>query len=212
LSHEIRNPLSVIKLNLQVIKKNALLKGNDARRVDISVQEARRLERILEELLDFAKPLGLKAQPADLNALLRRCTELLDEKFKQKSLRVRFEPQAAMPMVPLDAEKFQQAVMNLLFNAIDASPEGGTIHIALGMVERQDGRFAAIRIRDEGPGIPADLLGEIQKPFFTTKPRGTGLGLTNAQRVARAHGGWLEIDAKSSAGAAFTLMMPDGAN
>jgi PAS domain S-box-containing protein len=210
LSHEVRNPLSAIKLNLQVIKKNAMLKGNDERRIDISVQEVKRLERILQELLDFAKPLSLKPQPADVIELMHRCAELLDEKFKEKSIQVQFQLEPAMPEVPLDAEKFQQAVMNLLFNAIDASPEGGTVHIAIGIRWHNAQRYAAIGIRDEGPGIPSELLGEIQKPFFTTKTRGTGLGLTNTERVVRDHGGWLDIDDKTTGGAAFTLMIPVG--
>lgn len=210
LSHEVRNPLSAIKLNLQVIKKNAMLKGNDERRIDISVQEVKRLERILQELLDFAKPLSLKPHPADVHALMRRCAELLDEKFKQKSIRVRFQLESGMPKIPLDAEKFQQAVMNLLFNAIDASPEGGTIQIAIGIRWHNAQRFASVCIRDEGPGVPSELAGKIQQPFFTTKTRGTGLGLTNTDRVARDHGGWLEFDDRTPIGAAFTLMMPVG--
>ena len=210
LSHEVRNPLSAIKLNLQVIKKNAMLKGNDERRIDISVQEVKRLERILQELLDFAKPLNLRRQPANVHVILRRCAELLDEKFKEKTLAVRFDLEPAMPKVPLDSEKFQRAVMNLLFNAIDASPAGGTIQISIGMAWRNAQRYASIRIQDEGTGIPRELLGEIQKPFFTTKTRGTGLGLTNTERVVRDHGGWLEIDDRETGGAAFTLMMPVG--
>ncbi len=210
LSHEVRNPLSAIKLNLQVIKKNAKLKGNDERRIDISVQEVNRLERILQELLDFAKPLSLKPQPANILEIIHRCAELLDEKFKEKSLTIKFKMAPAMPNVPLDMEKFQQAVMNLFFNAIDASPEGGTIRIDIGIRWQNAKRFAAISIRDEGPGISAELLDEIKKPFFTTKTRGTGLGLTNTERVVRDHGGWLEIDNQNSEGANFTLMMPVG--
>lgn len=210
LSHEIRNPLSAVKLNLQVIKKNAMLKGNDERRIDICVQEVQRLDRILQELLDFAKPLNINRQPADVHALACRYAELLDEKLKQKRLSVRFDKEAAMPDVALDPEKFQQAVMNLLFNAIDASPAGGTLHIAVGVTQRHTRRFAAIRVQDEGPGIPAELVGVIQKPFFTTKTRGTGLGLTNTERVARAHGGFLEIDDRLRTGAALTLLLPLG--
>ena len=210
LSHEVRNPLSAIKLNLQVIKKNAKLKGNDERRIDISVQEVNRLERILQELLDFAKPLSLKLQSADILEIMNRCAELLDEKFKEKLLQLRFNLEPAMPKVPLDTEKFQQAVMNLLLNAIDASPEDGTIHISIGIRWHNAQRYAAISIRDEGPGIPTELLGEIQKPFFTTKTRGTGLGLTNTERVIRDHGGWLDIDSDTTGGAVFTLMIPVG--
>jgi PAS domain S-box-containing protein len=210
LSHEVRNPLSAIKLNLQVIKKNAMLKGNDERRIDISVQEVKRLERILQALLDFAKPLNLKTQPADVLELMHRCAELLDEKFKEKSIGVRITLQPAMPRVPLDTEKFQQAVLNLMFNAIDASPVGGTIHINIGIAWQKAHRFATIRIRDEGPGIPLAIMGEIQKPFFTTKTRGTGLGLTNTARVVRDHGGRLEIDNSLPGGATFTMIIPVG--
>ena len=210
LSHELRNPLSAIKLNLQVIKKNAMLKGNDERRIDISVQEVKRLERILQELLDFAKPLSLKLQPADMHEMVQHCVELLDEKFKEKSIRVEVKLEPAMPKVPLDTEKFQQTIMNLLLNAIDASPESGTIYISIGIAWRNAQRFAAIRIEDEGEGISPELVDEIKKPFFTTKTRGTGLGLTNTERVIRDHGGWLEIDNHQSGGAMFTLMMPVG--
>jgi PAS domain S-box-containing protein len=209
LSHEVRNPLSAIKLNLQVIKKNAMFKGNDERRIDISVQEVKRLERILQELLDFAKPLSLKVQLADVHVIICNCTELLDEKFKEKSIRVKFNLEPGMPKVPLDTEKFQQAIMNLLFNAIDASPESGTIHISIRIAWRNGQRYAAICIRDEGAGIPPDLVEELPKPFYTTKTHGTGLGLTNTERVVRDHGGWLEIDNQTT-GATFILMIPVG--
>ena len=210
LSHEVRNPLSAIKLNLQVIKKNAMFKGNDERRIDISVQEVKRLERILQELLDFAKPLNLKFQPADVHVRICHCAELLDEKFKEKFITVKFNLEPAMPEVPLDTEKFQQAIMNLLLNAIDASPASGTIHISIGIAWRNGQRYAAIRIQDEGAGIPPELVKEIQKPFFTTKTRGTGLGLTNTERVVRDHGGWLEIGNAKAGGAMFVLMIPVG--
>ncbi|MDL2268936.1 PAS domain S-box protein, partial [Desulfosarcina sp. OttesenSCG-928-G17] len=172
LSHEIRNPLSAIKLNLQVLKKNALLQGNDGRRLDISVQEVKRLERILQELLDFAKPLDLSPRPVDIQVLMYQYTELLAEKFREKSIVVRFQQDVAMPKVPLDAERFQQAVMNLLLNAIDASPQGGEIRISIGVVWKNAKRYAAVRIHDQGCGIPADLIHEIRKPFFTTKTKG----------------------------------------
>ena len=212
LSHELRNPLSAIKLNLQVIKKNALLKGNDERRIDISVQEVKRLERILQELLDFAKPMSLRFRPSDVEPILDRCVELLSEKFNEKAIQVRFDIEPAMPKVPLDPEKFQQAVMNLLLNAIDASPVESAIHVSIAMKWRNAQRFAFICIRDEGTGIPPHLIEEVHKPFFTTKSRGTGLGLTNTGRVARDHGGWLDIDTEASGGAAFILMIPIGAH
>ena len=195
-----------------VIRKNGMLKGNDKRRVEISVQEVKHLENILQEILDFAKPLTLNRQPTDVHALAHHCKELLDVKFNERSIQVRFDKAVAIPKIPLDAEKIERAIINLLLNAIDASPDSGTIHIAIGIRWHIAQRFATITICDQGPGIHATLLDKIEKPFFTTKPHGTGLGLTNTARVVRYHGGFMEIDKKVSSGAAVTLMIPIGGN
>jgi PAS domain S-box-containing protein len=208
LSHEIRNPLSAIKLNLQILEKNASLTGNNQRRMEISVREVKRLEGILQELLDFAKPLALRVEPVDINQTLWQCTELLEMKFKEKGVRIGLCTDPLMPMAWVDREKVEQAFMNLLLNALDASPPKKevmvtSLHFTAGKV-----REIQVSFQDQGNGISIAHLQEIFKPFFTTKGKGTGLGLTNVIRVAEAHGGKIEVENCYPCGALFRIHLP----
>ena len=210
LSHEIRNPLSAIKLNLQVIKKNEKLEGNDRRRIDISVQEVKRLEGILQELLDFAKPLTLNLKSSHINSIVAQCLELLEIKFKEKEINVSLNLDQALPRIVFDPGKFRQAVMNLVINAIEASPVNGAIKLETRFIKDEHRAEALVCVRDEGPGLFQKNISELVKPFFTTKSQGTGLGLTNAERVITAHGGRLEVADNTPSGAVFTLVVPLG--
>ncbi|MDX9817958.1 MAG: ATP-binding protein [Desulfococcus multivorans] len=212
LSHEIRNPLSAIKLNLQILKKNNMLQGNDQRRIDISVGEVNRLENILNELLDFAKPMSLKRQPCDLNSLISRCIELLEINCREKRLIVHLNLDDRITEVVLDPEKIQQAVINLLLNAIEASPEDGTIKLSTLFRPERPVPEVVIGVRDYGKGVHADIAEAIFEPFYTTRSQGTGLGLTNVKRVAAAHRGSVDIDRRISRGTAFYLILPARGN
>ncbi|QTA91117.1 two-component system sensor histidine kinase NtrB [Desulfonema magnum] len=129
LSHEIRNPLSAVKMNLQILRKNDQIRGNDQRRVDISVREVIRLEGILKELLDFAKPLRLNIGECDINRVLCACVELLEIKFEQKKLAAICSFHPEVPMIRADQKKLEQAFINLLLNAFEASDPRGKILI-----------------------------------------------------------------------------------
>ena len=150
LSHEIRNPLSAIKLNLQVIKKNEKLEGNDRRRIDISVQEVKRLEGILQELLDFAKPLTLNLKSSHINSIVAQCLELLEIKFKEKEINVSLNLDQALPRIVFDPGKFRQAIMNLVINAIEASPVNGAIKLETRFIKDEHRAEALVCVRDEG--------------------------------------------------------------
>ena len=208
LSHEIRNPLSAIKLNLQILKKNNLLQGNDQRRIDISVGEVNRLENILNELLDFAKPMTLKPQPCILHSTILQCIEVLEIQCREKHLIVHLNLDDRITEVVLDPEKIQQAVINLMLNAIEASPEDSTIKLSTLYRPKSPEPEVVIGVRDYGEGVTADIAEAIFEPFYTTKSQGTGLGLTNVRRVAAAHGGSVEIDRQLSPGTAFYLILP----
>lgn len=208
LSHEIRNPLSAVKLNLQILKKNNLLQGNDQRRIDISVGEVNRLENILNELLDFAKPMTLKPQPCNLHNTIQHCIELLQVQCREKHLIVHLNLDDRITEVVMDPEKIQQAVINLLLNAIEASPEDGTIKVSTLYRPKAPVPEVVIGVRDYGQGVAADIAEAIFEPFYTTRSQGTGLGLTNVRRVAAAHGGSVEIDRRMSPGTAFYLILP----
>jgi PAS domain S-box-containing protein len=208
LSHEIRNPLSAVKMNLQILKKRELLQDNDARRVDISIQEVMRLEGILSELLDFAKPLSLKITICHVNQILTSCLELLQIKFDQKKLAIIPTLDSAMPEMQADREKLSQAFMNLLLNAFEASDEHGTLWIRSRYHPQPGTHKLEVMVEDEGTGLPKKLLDDIFKPFFTTKEKGTGLGLTNVKNIIEAHKGRIEAENRHPHGAIFRIWLP----
>lgn len=213
LSHEIRNPLSAVKMNLQIINRNAQLRGNDQRRIDISIQEVIRLERILTELLDFAKPLQVEFAHCGIHSVLDSCLELLDMKFMEKRLSRMTSYGSAIPDITGDGEKLGQAFINLLLNAIEASPENGRIHVKTLYHSNGGNPQVEVLIEDEGPGVSPEFLSEIFKPFFTTKSKGTGLGLSNARRILDIHGGWIHVENRTPhypRGACFHVFIPAG--
>jgi PAS domain S-box-containing protein len=207
LSHEIRNPLSAIQMNLQILKKNESLKGNDQRRIDISIREVRRLEHILKELLDFAKPIHLRFQRFALNSLIRSCTELLEIKFMEKGVSLVTDLVSPMPRIQADKEKLGQAIINLLLNALEASPQNGRITVRSCLLSHAGGGFQLL-VADQGGGVPEDVMSVIFEPFFTTKSKGIGLGLSNVKRIIQAHRGSIEVANGNPGGAVFSLILP----
>ncbi len=207
LSHEIRNPLSAVKMNLQILKKNPGIAGNDQRRIDISVREVMRLEGILEELLDFAKPLQLKPAICSVNTLLSAALELLEMKFEQEliSVATHFDPE--IPDITGDGEKLGQAFINILLNALEASAPGAAIEIRT-IVDAATTGDVKVIIADEGTGIAEKQIPDIFKPFYTTKSKGTGLGLSNANRIIEAHSGRMEVVNRKPCGACFAIRLP----
>jgi PAS domain S-box-containing protein len=210
LSHEIRNPLSVVKMNLQILNKNPQLHGNDQRRVEISTKEVIRLERILTELLDFAKPLQFEFKPCYINKILFSCGELLEMKFKEKEVSTSFSLAPEIPKMMADEEKLEQAFINVLLNTTEACQDKGEIVIT-SRYAKDDGRSGVeVIVEDDGFGIPKEHMSDIFKPFFTTKNNGTGLGLANVKRIIEAHGGWITARNREPHGASFHICFPIG--
>ncbi len=210
LSHEIRNPLSAVKMNLQILKKNPQLHGNDSRRIDISVEEVMRLERILKELLDFAKPLQVKPDYVQVNHILLSSVELLDMKLREENIAVITNLDSSMPDIWADGEKLQQAFINLILNAMEASNHDGKIWVETLYHAKENQNRADIIVQDEGHGVAEEDIPNIFKPFFTTKSKGTGLGLTNVNRIVEAHNGWVDIQNRYPCGACFQISLPIG--
>ncbi len=210
LSHEIRNPLSAVKLNLQILKNNRNLTGNDGRRIDISVREVIRLEGILKELLDFAKPLSLSPCASSLNDIVDACLELLSLKYEEKNLTLIQNIGANLPSIVVDRDKLRQALINLLLNAIEASPPGGAIELTCRQTDYEGRPGVEISVLDQGAGVGRKMRAEIFKPFYTTKSKGTGLGLTNVNRIVEAHQGCVEVEDREPSGAVFRVWLPWG--
>ncbi len=208
LSHEIRNPLSAIKMNLQLLKRNYQLVESARVHIDISVEEMMRLEGILSEILDFAKPLYPTLSECHINALLRSCLKLLQAKCDQKHLEVHHSFDESIPPVSADTEKLSQAVINLVLNAFEASEEGGQLWITSRYHPAEDASEAEVIVEDEGNGLNPEQLQDLFKPFFTTKAHGTGLGLTNARRIIETHGGRIDAENRLLRGASFHVYLP----
>ncbi|MFN3534317.1 MAG: ATP-binding protein [Desulfatiglandales bacterium] len=210
LSHELRNPLSSVKLNLQILSKSPNIVGNDKKRVEISVSELIRLENVLSELLEFSKPLEVKLVQCNINDLIGSCLELMEPRFEEKGILPVLETDPGLPKIHIDPEKMTQVFVNIFNNAIEAVNNGGMVIVTTTEREEEGLRFVDITIEDNGPGIPQNMLKEIFKPFFTTKSKGTGLGLSIVKRIVEAHNGTVHAQLRYPKGATFVISLPIG--
>lgn len=208
LSHELRNPLSSIKMNLQILSRKLDLDGFDRRRLEITVHEVSRLESILRQLLDVARPLTITKTPVNLSILAGGCVELLESKAHEKNLTIIQRYPGNLPDCLLDVGKLEQAIINLLLNAIEATPMDGRITIWTKGSRNKDNKSVELGVRDSGPGIDPKHTPNLFKPFFTSKSHGTGLGLSNVKRIVEAHSGHVEVRSRKGSGAAFVLRLP----
>ncbi|MEN6615266.1 MAG: ATP-binding protein [Syntrophorhabdus sp.] len=209
LAHEIRNPLSSVKMNIQILLKKMEFKGNDKRRMDIMTEEISRLERILTEMLDFAKPLRLDLKPVSLRTVIASCLEMMTVRFQEKRIEVRRKFSRSTPAITVDRDKIEQAIFNVLQNCIDAVPEGGHIALRTRYLPNSE-RQVQIDIDDNGPGIDETDLPYVFDPFYSNKKKGTGLGLWNVRKVIEAHGGKVTISTKRTGGVHLSMILPVG--
>ena len=207
LAHEIRNPLSSVKMNSQIILKNTDFGGNDKRRMEIVIHEISRLERILDEMLDFAKPVKLNFELVSINHMMDTCLEIMDARIREKGIAIKKLYNRRLPRILVDHEKIEQAIINVLLNAVEVLPEGGNIEIVTKQL-RVDGSGIQVEISDDGPGISTEDLPYVFDPFFSNKKRGTGLGLSNVNRIIEAHGGTGSVSLRKPHGTRVSLTIP----
>lgn len=207
LAHEIRNPLSSVKMNIQILLKNVEFDGNDKRRMEIMSTEISRLEKILAEMLDFAKPLRLYPESTLIHDVIESCLDIMDVKLKEKNISVKKKYSKRIPRVMLDRDKIEQAIINVLLNSVEALSVGGEI-VVISKKERPNGSSIRVEITDNGPGINEEDLLYVFDPFFSNKKKGTGLGLSNAKKIIEAHGGTVSLAARRHQGIHFCLTIP----
>ncbi|TMA41290.1 MAG: HAMP domain-containing protein [Deltaproteobacteria bacterium] len=201
ITHEIRNPLSSISLNAEELGERA----PQARELcEAIVREVDRLTAITEDYLRFARLPKPQLQRADLNETVRDLVDFVRPELDANGVEVALSLSPSLPRVPADVAQVRQLLLNLLRNAREAMPAGGSLRVTT----RVTRGAVEIEVRDTGPGIPPDRLARIFDPFFTTKERGTGLGLAMAQEIAQEHGGQLFCDSAPGRGTAFTLRLP----
>lgn len=202
LSHELRNPLSTIRMNLQLLERHLRLEGNDRDRLSLAAGEVARLEGILRQLLDLAKPQRLRPEPVAVNQVVGDCLELLGPRLADQGLRLRRLLDPDLARLSLDRKALEQALFNLLLNALDASPAGSLITVS---TRRLPGGGCRVSVRDQGPGLSPEARRHLFTPFFTSKRAGTGLGLANVKRLVEAHGGRVTVTSRAGRGARFGL-------
>ncbi|HWT86290.1 MAG TPA: ATP-binding protein [Myxococcales bacterium] len=201
ITHEIRNPLSSISLNAEELGERA----PDARELcDAIVREVDRLTGITEEYLRFARLPKPQLQRADVNETVRDLLDFVRPELEAGGVRVTASLAPGLPRVLADIAQLRQLLLNLLRNAREAMPSGGSLHVAT----RADEGLVSVEIHDTGQGISPERMERIFDPFFTTKARGTGLGLAMAQEIAQEHGGQLLCESVAGEGTVFTLRLP----
>lgn len=206
-AHEINNPLGTILLFADILHKETAV--TDPRREDLQliIDEAVRCKKIVADLLNFARQQEVMAEETDVNALLGQVLGIVTREPAAANVTIvrRFDP--ALPPIQADPAQLQQVFTNLIGNAMEAMPDGGTITLA---TRPLNGQQVAIEISDTGSGIPAENLGKLFTPFYTTKPigKGTGLGLSIAYGIIKMHQGQISVQSLGGKGATFTIVLP----
>lgn len=204
IAHEVRNPLGIIKTSTEVVRNRAKLGESEAKMLGYVIDEVRRIETLMREFLDFAQPRPLVRSRFPLRNVIDRVAAIAEPELARRDIELRIDDGSDGAEILGDADQLHQACLNLILNAMDAMPAGGTIFASLATGPET----VSLVIRDEGPGVPEAIRAEIFNPFFTTKVKGTGLGLAKVQGVAVAHGGTAHCEGGEGQGAVFVLALP----
>ena len=204
LAHEIRNPLGIIKTATQLLHRRADLGDNDKRHLEYVVSEVTRINDLITEFLDFAKPSAPVRCVQPARPLVEDILGFCKPELESHRVEARIDDQAPGATLYADARQLKQACLNLIINAIDAMPDGG--HLTVGIAQEDD--YTVISITDTGEGIAPDMMERIFTPFVTTKASGTGLGLAKVFSIMDSHDGRIECVSDKGAGATFNLYIP----
>ena len=212
--HEVKNPINAMVVHLELLRGKLISGGAEAfggaqRHVDILAGEMQRLDRVVQTLADFSRPMELHLREHDLRLVVGVVIELMAAEMEEHGVEIAVKAPHEPLMVRADAELMQQAVLNLLLNGMQAMPGGGRMGVTL----RRENQFAVVEVIDEGEGIPPELLPRIFELYFTTKPKGSGIGLAMTYRVLQLHGGAMDVRSNADVnsperGTVFTFRLP----
>jgi len=206
LAHEIRNPLGAIKGAAQYLKTEVDAPGS-SRIIDIIIEETERLNAVVSQFLNYATPHTMNATVQDINRIVRKVIDLIKATNLPSNITINATLDDTLPRVNVDGEQILQVVLNMALNAIDAMPEGGTLTFATCPITEKGSLQAEIIVRDTGRGISEENMLKIFKPFFTTKKKGTGLGLPICRRIITRHGGRISVHSNPGDGTAFYIRL-----
>ena len=226
LAHEIKNPLSTLTLNAQLLREEVLdsnlpepVRATAIKRADALARESSRLKDILSDFLRFAGRMKLDPQPRDLRELVQELADFFHPQAERAGVLMRIDTPATPAICHIDAGLLKQAILNLIINAVQAmSPDGvvavgesrGELLLRIEAAPDKKSQESGYRIDviDSGPGIDASRLATIFRPYASTKPGGSGLGLATTRRIVEEHGGRIEVFSDASKGTCFSLFLP----
>ncbi len=204
IAHEVRNPLSSIKMSLQILEKRMRPEGNDSKRFKIARREVEHLEKLVNDILIYARPSGPRKQLENIQNILDHVLAMTEKSVSDKHIRVEMDIAPDLPPLIVDPAMVEQAFLNVCRNAIDAMEDGGTISISAG---KTDGRIS-VEFRDNGCGIASEDMPHIFNPFFTKKKYGTGLGLTQIKKITDLHKGTITVSSNEGEGTSVVMTFP----
>jgi len=210
LAHEIRNPLNAMNMNLQMLEEELQAQseplGQDPRELlESTKSEVKRLARLVDNFLSYARPSTPRLEPRDLNALARELVRLLDADFRQHGVQLVLDLEPLLPHVESDETQLKQAMINLLVNARQVLGEGGIVTLKTRAGSRGE---VVLEVQDNGPGVPPDARERIFEVFYSGRGGGTGLGLPIAKQIVERHGGTIELAATDGPGTTFRIRLP----
>jgi PAS domain S-box-containing protein len=204
IAHEINNPLYAARNSLYLHADDLPAELRDSPYLQIAREQLTRIAGIIERMRNFYRPDRGELAPADLNQILEGTLALVDMHVRHTPIRVIFTPAPELPDVICHADQLRQVFLNVILNAIDAMPNGGTLTV------RTIGgpSVALVEVQDSGVGIPPDLRARLFEPFFTTKASGTGLGLSISAHIVTQHGGQIEVESETGQGSTIRIVLP----
>ncbi|MBN2568577.1 MAG: PAS domain-containing protein [Deltaproteobacteria bacterium] len=204
-AHEIRNPLSSIKGFATYFRERYRDVPDDKKTADIMVQEVDRLNRVISQLLEFARPMTVQLEPISLDNFIQRSIKMVERQAKDKDIRIatRYSPEVGNILI--DPDLINQMLLNLYLNSFDAMEGGGTLSVTM---MSHDKKRVRIEISDTGRGMGKSDIEKIFDPYFTTKPSGTGLGLAIVHRIVEAHRGEIRVESREGQGTTVTIILP----
>jgi signal transduction histidine kinase len=204
-AHDIRNPLSAIKMQAQLLRTRLRSEGHGPA-LDAILHDVSQVEFVIGDLLELARPGELRLGAASLNDVIREALHQVSPQLEYRKIRTAVSLDEMLPNIPLDAARFKLALLNVIVNAADAMPAGGTLEIST--VRDRDSPAILLEVCDDGAGIDAVTLGRVFDPFVSTKRDGVGLGLVNARAIVEMHGGAIRLARREPKGTRVTMTLP----
>ncbi|MDI9570867.1 MAG: PAS domain-containing protein [Pseudomonadota bacterium] len=207
IAHEVRNPLSSIKMSLQILEKRLQPTGNDLKRFRIAQREVEHLEELVNDVLIYAKPEAPKRAPTDIRRAMENALEMVEKAVTDKHIAVSITAAEGLPHPNIDGAMMEQAFQNIFRNAVEAMEEGGQLRVSV-----QDNgdatRTVSIEIADNGCGMDEEALSHLFNPFFTQKRYGTGLGMTQVKKIIDLHKGNIDVESRKGEGTKIVITLP----